>query len=269
MRVFILALLTSAIFGFASSPTVSQGAKTQRKITYTQSGQKLDLCKPSGVVRKTALVFIHGGGFRTGNRGQMLGYCRLLAKGGFTSITIDYRKTAQGHAYPKANQDTVASIAWLRAQSAALGIDPNKIVLIGYSAGATLALRVGLEDKNRIAGIVSVAGLSDFQQVMDETPHPQLNKDLTAYLGNTSPQIASPIGQVSQGDPPVFLFHGKQDNLVSVAQSVGLAKQLEANKVKVLLRVFENAGHEIMLPNKHLKQLLHEMTKFLVAIDQT
>lgn len=66
-----------------------------------------------------------------------------------------------------------------------------------------------------------------------------------------------------------FCFHGKADPLVPISQSVLIAQKLKSNGVNVLFRAFDGAGHEIMLPNQHLKTLLKEMTAFLVAIDKS
>lgn len=263
-------LIAAAVFGcitFLAQQTTAQSASVERNLKYNDAGQRLDLCRPNQSVRKTALVFIHGGGFKTGNRGQMRGYCKLLAQGGFTSVTIDYRKTKQGHSFPAPNQDVGAAVQWLQGRAGQLGIDPNRIVLIGYSAGATLALRVGLDDQVGAAGIVAVAPVTDFAGALTRASRP-LQRDLLAYIGSSSPRDVSPLGQVNRGDPPVFLFHGKQDRLVPISHSTQMAETLKRQNVKTLFRVFEDAGHEIMLPNKHLKQLLHDMTGFLVAIDQ-
>ena len=247
--------------------TRTSAETVQNGLTYAPSGQRLDLCLPDGPRRKTGLIFIHGGGFAKGNRGQMLGFCKLLANGGFPSVTVSYRLTSQGHAYPAAVQDIKSAVAWMRKNAGKLGIDPGKIVVIGYSAGATLALSAGLENRSRVAGIVSVAGISDFALARQATPHRQLKKDIDAYLGRTPAPKASPLTAVSAGDPPVFLFHGKRDKLVPVTQSVILAERLKKARVKVLFRAFETGGHGIMLPGRHLKPLLQDLTKFLVAID--
>jgi predicted esterase len=152
--------------------------------------------------------------------------------------------------------------------------DPRKIVLIGYSAGANLALMVGLADGSGVAGIVSAAAPSDLGSLLAQTPLAQLKHDLGEYLRTSAPEVASPLGRVSPGDPGVFLFHGDRDLLIPVAQSVLLAQRLQANNVPVLLRVFQNAGHEIMLPdtpllpNPNYEVLVQEMTRFIVAIEQ-
>jgi predicted esterase len=154
------------------------------------------------------------------------------------------------------------------------GFDPRKIVLIGYSAGANLALMVGLADGSGVAGIVSAAAPSDLASLLAQTPLTKLKSDLREYLGAAPAELASPLGRVGPGDPGVFLFHGDRDLLIPIAQSLVLAQRLQANGVPVLLRVFQNAGHEIMLPdapflpNPNYEPLVQEMTRFIVAIEQ-
>ena len=254
----------AAGLGLSTNPVL---ADVTSGITYGASGQKLDLCRAQGKARRTALVFIHGGGFVAGDRSQMLGYCRLLAKGGFMAVTVSYRLASAGHSYPSAADDIRAAVAWIRQQSASLPIDPDKIVLIGYSAGGTLAMTVGLDDRSGVAGVVSVAGISDFDALLEGAVLPRLKADSRTYLGAASPADASPLTMATSNDPAVFLFHAKDDRIVPVAQSVAIARRLESVGAKALLRVFPDGGHGILGPNPHLNQLLTELTRFLVAID--
>ena len=261
LSICFAALVSLSLMAPLSAETVKKG------IRYAPSGERLDLCMPQKGARNTGLIFIHGGGFAKGNRAQMLGFCKLLARGGFPSVTVSYRLTANGHSYPAALNDIEAAVGWMRRNRGNLGIDPGKIVVIGYSAGGTLALSAGLKDRLRLAGIVSVAGISDFDMARRDTPHRQIKRDIDAYLGKVQAAQASPLSAVSKGDPPVLLFHGKRDKLVPIAQSVVLAQRLKAARVKTLFRVFDTGGHGIMLPGRHLKPLLQDLTKFLLAID--
>lgn len=261
----LILIALMAVPGLATA----QGVSVQKNVTYSKSGQKLDYCKPKGEVRKTALIFIHGGGFSSGDRSAMRGFCELLARGGFPGVTISYRLTSAGHAFPAALQDVSTAVAWVRANEKALGVQIDKVVLIGYSAGGTLAMTTGLANGSNVSGVVSAAGISEFSSLRAATPHAKLRQDIDAYLGGAPSKAASPISQVSRGDPPVLLFHGKRDNLVPISQSVLMAQRLKAGGVKVLFRTFDNAGHEIMLPNPYLEQLLKDLTGFLVAIDKS
>jgi len=269
LPISVLALLVLAsVCAHAEQPF-----KATKNLNYNSHGQLLDIYVPQNRDKKTAIMFIHGGGFKTGSKEQMSGYAELYAKGGFVTTSINYRLTPN-HVFPAAVNDAKDALQWMKDKAQEYGYDSNKIILVGYSAGGTLALNVGLADDTGVAAVVSSAPATDIGVLMLPVPnetliHKALREDLTVYMNGIAPKLASPINQVSDNDPPVFLFHGEMDEIVSVAQSVSLAKKLENNKVPVLLRIFPDAGHEIMLPNKHLKQLLEEMTKFILGIEKS
>lgn len=267
--VFVLFIL------FPSFINAEQAASIIRNLNYNSQGQLLDLYLPQIRDKKTAIMFIHGGGFKEGSKERMAFYAALYAKGGFVTTSVNYRLTPN-HVFPAAINDVRDALQWMKSNADRYGYDANKIVLVGYSAGATLALNVGLADDTDVAAIVSSAPATNLGVLMlpvqDETPHHKmLRNDLTTYMGGQPPKLASPLFQVSENDPPVFLFHGGKDSFVSVAQSVSLALKLEQHNVPVLLRVFPDADHEIMVPiedkNPNLKQFLKEMTDFILAVD--
>jgi acetyl esterase/lipase len=255
--------------GGVGVPTpVASDRSFQRGISYSQSGQKLDLCRPADKAeRQTALVFIHGGGFKSGSRKDMEGYCKLLAEGGFTAVTIDYRLSGEA-TYPAALDDTNAAIKWVKANAEAEGYDPKRIVLIGYSAGGSLALMAGRDEATEIAARISLAGISDFEAAMVETPHKALKRNLAAFLGGTDAKAISPVTLAQPGDAPVFLIHGETDRLVPISQSVRMAQVSAALGNKVLLKAVPDIGHEVFLPNPELADILGEMTAFVVAVDK-
>lgn len=262
----IIALIfTLQVLGCAHS---KQPFTTTKNLNYNSHGQLLDLYVPQTRDKKTAVMFIHGGGFKTGSKEQMSGYAELYAQGGFVTTSINYRLTPN-FVFPAAINDAKDALQWMKEHADEYGYDSNKIVLVGYSAGGTLALNLSLDDETIVAAAVSVAGATDIGLLIVTAPRPQLKIDLATYMAGQPPKLASPIFQVSQNDPPIFLFHGDKDDFVPIVQSVSLAKKLKENKVPVLMRVFKDAGHEIMLPNKHLKQLLEEMTNFILAIEKS
>lgn len=262
----IILVFCCSLFTLSQSAAARIETSKLTNLTYNDQRQKLDLYIPKHQRRKTALLFIHGGGFTTGNKKAMNGFAKLFAQGGFVSASINYR-LAPKHPYPAARNDVTDALDWLKARAEMYQFNENKIVAIGYSAGGTLALNLALDGTLKLAAGVSVAGATDLAILISQTPHRRLKRDLRGYLANTNPHDASPIFQVSKHSAPIFLFHGDKDHLVPVSESVALANKLKLLEVPMLLRVFPDAGHEIMLPNKHLKQLLSELTRFLVAID--
>ena len=244
----------------ASGQTVEPG------IAYGTAGQRLDVCVPQTARKKVAMLFVHGGGFRSGSRADMLPFCKLYAQGGIVAATVDYR-LAPTHVFPAAWNDVREAAIWFKAQAARYGFDARKVVIVGYSAGANLALMTGLANDVQIAGIVSVAAPTDLRAMVEGPTFEQAKRDILSYMGGQPLELGSPIHLVTQGDPSVFLFHGQTDTFVPVTHSLFMAARLQQANVPVLLRVFPGAGHEIMLPGPSFRQLLDEMTLYVLAID--
>jgi acetyl esterase/lipase len=263
---FLATLLIVCAASAIGDRALAQTARVDAGIKYGSSGQLIDVCVPQGATKRVALLLVHGGGFRSGSRADMLPFCTLYAQGGIVSATLDYRLSPE-HVFPAALIDVRESLIWFKSQAQRYGFDARKVVIVGYSAGANLALMAALMSDQQVAAVVAVAAPTDLMAMIEGPTFEQAKRDIRAYLGGQSPEAGSPLTFVSQGDPPVFLFHGQSDTFVPVSHSVVLAERLRQNKVPVLLRVFPGAGHEIMLPGPNFKQLLDEMTRYVVAVD--
>jgi len=237
-----------------------------KDIRYNNQNQQLDLYMPATRDKNTAIMFIHGGGFKAGDKAEMKSHAKHYAEQGFVTTSINYRLSLD-HAYPAAINDATDALNWMKEKADVYGYNPDQIVLVGYSAGGTLALNVGLNHTYKVAATVSVAGISDISALIESATIPELKTDINKYMGGKDPALASPISQANEQSPPVLLFHGDSDGLVPISQSIALAEKLKQNNVPVTLRVFHGAGHEIMLPNKHLEELLNVMTNFIMTIE--
>jgi acetyl esterase/lipase len=249
-----------------ADPASAQPVTIDAGISFGSSGQKLDVCYPQAAPKRVAMLFVHGGGFRSGSRNDMLPFCRLYAEGGIVSATVDYR-LSPANVFPAAVTDVREALAWFASQAQRYSFDANKIVIVGYSAGANLALMTGLRNDLPTGAIISFAAPTDLRSMIEGPTLDQAKHDVRAYLGSESPESGSPLHLASHGDPPVFLFHGQSDTFVPVSHSLLMAQRLQQANVPVLLRVFPNTGHEIMLPGPNFKQVLDEMTRFVIAID--
>ena len=107
--------------------------------------QRLDLVKPIGTSRAPVLLFIHGGGWSIGDKAHAAGNkARWANSNGWAFASANYQLVPQATVEQQA-ADVASAIAWLRAHAAKEGLDPDRIVLMGHSAGAHLAALVGTD----------------------------------------------------------------------------------------------------------------------------
>ena len=117
-------------------------------------GVRCRLHLPAGATR--TLVFLHGGGFVFGDLDTHDGQSRRLAnRSGSAVLTVDYR-CAPEHRFPAAPDDVDTALSWLDVHAADHGLDPDKVVAVGDSAGGNLALVAALRQPGRLAATVLV-----------------------------------------------------------------------------------------------------------------
>ncbi len=176
------------------------------------------------------VLVIHGGGWRS-RSGDMSAICKDLAAQGFVALNITYR-LAPRNPYPAAVDDVRLAVNYVRAHPAEFNADPEKLYLWGYSAGAHLALMVGLPAGSGVKGIVAGAAPTDLSQY----PNSPLIKKFLGKNRDQDPKLwreASPITYAVKESPPVFMYHGKDDWLVGIDQMRLMRKILEDKKVPV------------------------------------
>ena len=135
----------------ASSPP----APGTREFAYgADPKQRLDLVKPAGGAKAPVLLFVHGGGWSIGDKAHAAGgKARWANSNGWAFASANYRLVPQATVESQA-ADVASAIAWLRANAASQGLDPDRIVLMGHSAGAHLAALVGTDPRYlRAAGV--------------------------------------------------------------------------------------------------------------------
>jgi len=109
--------------------------------------QRLDLVRPAGVSNAPVLLFVHGGGWSIGDKAHAAGdKARWANSKGWAFASANYRLVPQATVEQQA-ADVASAIAWLRANAAREGLDPDRIVLMGHSAGAHLVALIGTDTR--------------------------------------------------------------------------------------------------------------------------
>jgi len=203
---------------------------------------------------QAAILYIHGGGWESGDRKGGFEKRRIkpLTGSGFIVATLDYR-LAPAHKHPAQIHDVKCAIKYLRAHAPELGVDPDRIGVMGDSAGGHLAALSGLTgprdnlEGQPFHGISSqVKAVATFYGIFDlVNVEPSLAQDAIpkAFPSRKDRISASPVLYVDRDDPPFLIMHGKEDRFIDIAQSVKLAMILKKSGHSPLLVVVENADH--------------------------
>lgn len=234
---------------------------------------RLDLILPSDPsdARRPLLIAVHGGSWTGGSRRGYAPQFVDLVREGLAVAVIDYRLARPGApGWPGALEDVRASVDWLLARAERFGIDPDRVALVGTSAGGLLAAHAGQEDR-RIAAVVclstpfDLAGLASFRRLGHEP--------VDAFLGaapTDAPDLAesaSPIAHVAADGPATLLIHGDDDLWVPIDQAREMQEGLEAVGGLHRLDVLPGSRHgfELQVGSPTPRDLTPEIGRFLDA----
>lgn len=245
------------------SPKTMQQANLHRDIEYGRaSGETLllDAFVPEGAGPFPVAILVHGGGWGSGDKAKdiVTPIAEPLGRAGFAWFSINYR-LAPKNRWPAAIEDVQTAIRWVKAHAAEFRGDPNRIVLIGYSAGAHLAAlaAVRAERETAVQAVIGFAaptdlpadterrgGLSKALQDLLDRP---LEVDAAAQeiLQNLSPITYVQPGLTPPGLPPFLLIHGTEDKSVPYTQSLNFQKRLREIGVPCDLITIAGAPHSI------------------------
>ena len=199
---------------------------------------RLDILRPRwrGPALRGGVIVLHGGGWRHGTRQQMRDrVCRRYLERDFLVANVDYRRGAE-----PAADDAVRALEWFSARAASYGVDPQKIVLMGESAGAHLALVAAFRSRVRPAAVVSFSGISDLQALVHTS---FVREALPAQGWESAAQRLSPLAHVRGGLPPVLSVHGTADPLVPPDQAARLTSAIRAAGGEAADLFIDGGGH--------------------------
>ncbi len=232
-------------------------ATLHKDIEYARPGDvslKLDASIPDGAGPFSAVIIVHGGGFTAGNKQQYVTpIFEPLSRAGFAWFSIDYR-LAPKFPYPAAIEDIDQAIEFVKAHAAEYKIAPDRIALLGESAGGHLVSYVGTQTDRRwsVAAVVSFYGphnlMGEYEMRKKQGQAPSAIEAFLAIKDFDPPALkrveeASPINHVREKMPPYLLVHGSNDQVVDYQQSVKMSERLRQAGNTCELYTVPGAGH--------------------------
>ncbi len=265
LTALIFFLLTLSASGQAeNSGSVSAKIYTETHTYITKNGQNLDmdiyLPDEDLVVDKPVLLYVHGGGFQGGKRNSKsnIDFCTRIAKNGFVAVSISYRLTRKNKkngfgcecpasekikTFYAAVEDLQDATFYLIENRIEFGIDPQKIILAGSSAGAETVLNAAFEPPYcyglnsgpvDYAGVISFAGaIPDTTKIFEESAIPSLLFHGTD--DNLVPYSTAPHHYCDKNDVGYLVLHGSHT----------IAQKLDALNVPFWLHTTCGAAHEL------------------------
>jgi acetyl esterase/lipase len=246
----------AAVAARAQGPAPDIGnLRAEKDIVFAKAGDlelKLDVYQPpAGVTSKrTAIIHLFGGGFFTGNKnaGYIINDSKALGARGYTNISANYRLQTQG-SWPAQIHDVKAAIRWTRANAGKLGVEPNRIIVAGYSAGGMLSLMAaGTNGKPEFEGNLGTTGVSSDVNASIGV-YPLASAQTAGGLfpqGQATPEniaAASPTTYISDKFAPTIFVHGTDDTTVPVTSSIDFFTKLRAVKVPTTMTLIQGAQH--------------------------
>lgn len=211
--------------------------------------QKLELILPADTAARKGplpiVVFIHGGGWRSGDPHDYRFIARALVPQGYAVVLAGYRLHPKAH-YPAMLEDGAAALRWVADHAAAHGADPRRVVLMGHSAGAYNAVMLGLDQRwlaarglsaNALRGVIGLAGPYDFYPF--DTAATKLS-----FGKAPDPEQTQPVVHARAGGPPLLLVHGTADTRVRPRNSVGLARTMTRAGAPTRAVLLDGVTHE-------------------------
>ena len=226
-------------------------------VTRGEQPLRMNLYIPEGDGPFPAVLLVHGGAWRMGNRWHMHSVGQKLASRGYTVASISYR-FAPAHQFPAQLEDCADAVRFLRQNAQKYKCDPERIGGFGYSAGGHLVSLLGTctdyesfpflqssptEPSTRLQAVVGGGAPCNFTVIDPD------QRILVYWLGDTRKNIpevyekASPETHVSADDPPMFFYHGQRDRIVRVESPQSMSRTLRDAGVEGEVHTIAGAGH--------------------------
>ncbi|MET7018876.1 alpha/beta hydrolase [Bacillus mycoides] len=225
---------------------------------------KLDVWRAHGDSKQSlhpAIVKVHGGGWVEGDKENAPHWNQWLSELGYTVFDIQYRMPPHA-GWKDEVADVKSAIGWVAEHADAYNIDPEKINVMGQSAGGNLAMLAAYSMGDTklppstnvpsvtINSVINIYGLSDMEGIYKNSPSPDYMQDvMKKYIGGTPSQfpdrykILSPISYIQEKTPPTITLLGTSDRIVPEEQAEIFDRKLKENNVSHELYLLPRADH--------------------------
>ncbi len=247
-------------------PLAAQEVSIEKNVAYLGEGRQelMDVYRPA-VERKggyPAILVIHGGGWVGGKRDaareQQMG--DVFAKAGFVAASIDYMlSVGDKPSWPQNLYDCKTAVRFLRKNAARYNVNPERIGVIGGSAGGHLSMMVAFTGGNakldppgpygdlstKVQAVVDLYGVP----LMDEK---HTGKNMLKGLASAETyRAASPMTYVTAESAPLLMMHGTADKTVPIAWSDEFEQVLKERKANYIYKRVEGAPHTFLINSKY------------------
>lgn len=267
----------------------SKEIKEQKDIAYCNLKERklmLDVFYPSdkNKVNGMAVIIIHGGGWRSGNRSMHYPLAQKLSTLGYTCFTPEYRLSTEA-IFPAAVSDIKAAVKWVKQNAVSYNIDTSRVAILGFSAGGELAVFTGATADNqkfetndcckgfssKVNAVVDIDGTLSF--VHPESSEGDDSKKLSAatqWLGiakKDSLQLwknASPLTYAGNKTPPTLFINSSVASMHAGREDY--VKVLTENNIYSEVHSFENSPHTFCLFNPWFEPTVGYIDRFLKKV---
>ena len=260
---------------------------------YPNVAMKMDILQPKSQEKLPAIVYVTGGGFINANKDNGIQLRMHLAEAGYVVASIQYR-VAPTAKFPQPLEDVKSAIRYLKAHADSYGIDPERVGIVGGSAGGYLTAMAGttsgtttfdkgenLSVTSDVKAAVDLYGLSDLTRIGDDysdavkEAHKSAGAPEALWVNGSAvfggkdggiladpkaANAANPINYISKTSAPMLLMHGAKDFVVSPSQTDLLFQALQEKGIPSRRYLVEGAAHGGIYWNQ--EEVLSIITQF-------
>ncbi|MDB5193310.1 MAG: lipase [Segetibacter sp.] len=228
-----------------------------KNVSYgSNAAQTIDIYLPANrtTTDTKVVLFIHGGSWNAGDKADFAEAITAIRTQlpGYAIFNMNYRLANSANRFPAQSDDIQSALDFIKSKASDYKIDANTVGLVGASAGAHLALLQAyrFNTNGNIKAVVDLFGPTDLTTLYNNHPISQASQPVLVNLLGATPatnptlyQQASPINYVTASSVPTLIFHGTDDFIVPINQSITLRTKLQTANVPVQYVSYTAEGH--------------------------